>query len=77
MAKAKFKDEPKHIITLKLTLSEAKALRAVFSLVGGCPDTSGRGQIDGISEALDSLGKGLDYAGHVNYDMTGSISFNN
>lgn len=46
--------EPDVILTL--TAAEAKTLRAVCARIGGDPDITPRGDMDAISDALDSVG---------------------
>lgn len=44
------------VINLELTLEEALALKVVADKIGGCPTRSTRKYMDGISNALQSIG---------------------
>ena len=57
--------------TLTLTQEEADVLLSVTSRIGGLPEVTRRGLIDGIRRALIAVGGICDYTG----DMTSSIHF--
>lgn len=44
------------MVTLTLTNSEAEALSAVLNMIGGHPDTSGRGQTQKVADKLRTAG---------------------
>ena len=67
-------------VTLDLSLKEATALAAVLCRVGGNPDTTGRGLIDGINKALqdNAITQGQyesDENGNESNLISGSIYF--
>jgi hypothetical protein len=83
MAKAKLKTVKRTVVDsseVKLTLSmdEAKAIQAVFALVGGSPSDSPRGMIENVSWALDPI---VGFTTQCledfrnDYDVSGSIYF--
>jgi len=62
LAKAELKTRVLNQIILTLDMEEAEAIRAIAQAIGGYPESTPRGLIDGIDSALK--GQGVKIHGH-------------
>ena len=63
-------------VILELTPEEAEALVRITYRVGGLPDTTRRGKIDAIREALVSVGYDPSSHDDERQALTGNLTFN-
>ena len=62
---------PKHTVVIEMSRVEAESLLALMPSIGGYPDTTRRGDIDAIGQALREAGVGYP----AGVKLVGSITF--